>query len=254
MDLGTTRASATLLLGAPLLLLAGLSCDSPSSLCSSVNGDVILLARVDDTETNTRIELAFTDADGSGISRSFCANDTVTVNGEVATKVRRPSGNTVFALNLAAPAATYAIVVTHDDVQTELLAAPEMQSLSLSKPAAGSELSRKDPFTVAWEPALGEAAEVTVIAGDRVGASACLAELFTRDIADTGTFDVPAGSLAVGSGLPDSITCEAFVEIIRLDEVSFELRSGTAFHPDSRMIAASERSIEFQSVPVLPQG
>jgi len=248
MELGrTNRASAALLLGA--LMIAGLSCDSASTLCSSVNGDVLLLARVDDTDTNTRIELAFTDAEGSGISRGFCLNDTVTVNGAEATKVRRPSGNTVFALNLEAPAETYSIIVTHDDVPTELLAAPEAPTLSLSQPAKGVELSRAAPFTVAWEPALGEAGEVTVIAGDTIGASACLAELFIRDIADTGTFDVPAGSLAAGAGLSDSISCEAFVEIIRLDEVPFELRSGTAFHPDSRMIAASERSIEFESVP-----
>ena len=248
MDLSLpTRATAKLLLGG--LLLGGLSCDSPSSLCSAVNGDVILLARVDDTDTNTRIELAFTEAEGSGISRSFCVNDTVTVNGDVATQVRRPSGNTVFALNLEAPAATYSIVVTHDDEPTELLVSPEAPSLSLSQPEAGSVLSRSEPMTVAWEPALGEAGEVTVIAGDTIGGTACLAGLFTRDTPDTGTFEVPAGSLAAGPGFPDSISCEAFVEVIRLDEVPFELRSGSAFHPDSRMIAASERSLEFESVP-----
>ncbi len=239
--------------GAPLLLvaalLAGTSCDSASTLCTSVNGDVILLARVDDNDTNIRLELAFTAAEGSGISRSFCSDDTVTVNGEEATIVRRPSGNTVFALNLDEPAEAYRIVVTHDGAPTELVAAPQAPTLSLSAPSTGSEQSRAEALTVAWEPALGEPAEVTVIAGDTIGGAICIAELFTRDIPDTGTFEVPAGALAVGAGLPESITCDAFVEVLRVDEVPFDLRSGTAFHPDSRMIAASERSIEFESVP-----
>ncbi len=239
--------------GAPLLLagalLAGTSCDSASTLCSSVNGDVILLARVDDNDTNIRLELAFSAAEGSGISRSFCSDDTVTVNGEDAAIVRRPSGNTVFALNLEETAEEYRIVVTHDGTPTELLAAPEAPTLSLTKPSTGSEQSRGGPLAVAWEPALGEGAEVTVIAGDTVGGAACLADLFVRDTPDTGSFDVPAEALVVGAGFPDSISCEAFVEVIRLDEVPFELRSGAAFHPDSRMIAASERSIEFESVP-----
>ena len=251
--IGPSVLAALRLLAPPTLLLAILAagCDSASSLCGAANETVIIRARVDNNDTNTRIELAFTGAaDDSGISRGFCADDTVEVNGQAATKLRRPSGNTVFALNLEEPAEAYAIVITHDGVATELVAEPSAPSLTLTAPTIDNDLSRSASNLIAWEPALGEPEEVRVIVGDVIGGNPCLGELFSADTVDVGSFELAADALVVAAGkFPEKTTCRSFVEVIRLDEVPFEVRSGEAFHPDSRMVAASERSREFNSTP-----
>ncbi len=227
----------------------GSACDNASTLCSTVNSDIVLKARVDDSDTSTRIELAFSEAESSAIPRPFCADDSVTINGQEAALIRRPSGNTIFALNLDEPAETYTIIVNHDGTPTELIAKPEAPVLSLTAPSADSELSRAEPLSVAWEPALGEPEEVTVIVGDKVGGSTCLADLFSADTVDSGAFEVPASSLSVAAGIATKTLCKAFVEVIRLDEVPFTLSRGAAFHPDSRLVAATGRALSFTSAP-----
>ncbi|HGG57917.1 MAG TPA: hypothetical protein ENK31_09000, partial [Nannocystis exedens] len=64
------------------------ACDSASTLCNTANGDIVLSARVDDSDTNTRIELTFSEAEGSAIPRAFCTDDTVTINGQEAALIR----------------------------------------------------------------------------------------------------------------------------------------------------------------------
>ncbi len=227
----------------------GSACGSPSSLCDTANGNIVLSARVDDSDTNTRIELAFFEAEGSAIPRPFCADDSVTINGQKAELIRRPSGNTVFALNLDQPETSYTIIVNHDGTPSELIAAPEAPVLSLTTPTEGSEQSRAETLGITWEPALGEPNKVTVIVGDHVGGNTCLSGLFSADTSDSGTFEVPASSLEVANGIATKTLCEAFVEVIRLDEVAFTLERGTAFHPDSRLVAATGRALSFTSAP-----
>ena len=225
------------------------ACDSASTLCNTANSDIVLSARVDDSDTNTRIELAFSEAEGSAIPRAFCTDDSVTINGQEAALIRRPSGNTVFALNLDEPAATYTIVVDHDGTPSELVAEPKAPVLSLTTPAADSEQSRAEALQITWEPALGEPEIVRVIVGDHIGGNTCLSGLFTADTSDIGSFEVPASSLQVDDSIASKTLCEAFVEVIRLGEVPFTLNRGAAFHPDSRLVAATARTLSFTSAP-----
>jgi len=247
MDTRRSTAAALALVVATL----GSGCDSISSLCNTPNEAIIVSARVDNNDINTRLEIAFNDEDDdSGISRSFCADDTVEVNGQETTKIRRPSGNIVFAMNLDEPASSYAITITHDGTPTELMATPVAPALSLTAPETGGEWSRGLALPIAWEPALGADEEVTVIVGDIIGGNPCLRSLFSAVSPDTGSYELAADSLTVKDGkFPGKTSCEGFIEVIRLDQVAFEQTRGAPFHADSRMVAATERSVEFTSAP-----
>ena len=90
---------------------------------------------------------------------------------------------------------------------------------------------------------------VRVIVGDQIGGNTCLSDLFTADTSDLGSFELPASSLKVDDSVTTKTLCEAFVEVIRLDEVPFTLNRGAAFHSDSRLIAATARTLSFTSAP-----
>lgn len=231
--------------------LAGLACtiDTSGTLCADPNAEIVLTARVDDTGTNVRVELAFA-AVGSSISRGFCVDDTVEVNGQVAAAVRKPSGNTVFALNLAEPATTYTIAVTREEERHEVQVTADAPPLTINAPANGASISRASPLSVAWSPFLGEPAAVVVIVQDEIGGGSCLDPLYRAEVADVGAHSVPAGALSVASGLlEDKASCAAFVEVYREEVLPLVSRAGEPFHADSRLIAATERTIDFTSTP-----
>ncbi|MEZ4379956.1 MAG: hypothetical protein R3A79_01320 [Nannocystaceae bacterium] len=231
--------------------LAGSACevDDPASLCRVAHDQIVVMARVDDSDTSTRIELAFTRAD-SEISRGFCNDDGVTINGRAAEKIRRPSGNTVFNLNLTEPVERYAIAIENDGETTEIVAEVDPTGLAVLGPAPGSSWSRAAAINVSWEAALGEAAELTVIIQDAIGGTTCLEPLYRAVVADVGSYQVPAGSLTVASGVfAAKAECAAFIELLRVDEASFTVARGEAFHPDSRLLAATERAVDFVSTP-----
>ncbi|MCA9659389.1 MAG: hypothetical protein KC486_13670 [Myxococcales bacterium] len=250
----SARLAKLAVVAAGVVGLAGLAaaCDSdnPASLCGAANEGIQVVARVDDHDTSTRIELAFMEVDGGGISRGFCSDDVVTINGREAEKIRRPSGNTVFNLNLAEPVDRYTIAVENDGKTTELVADVEATALAVTGPAPGSGWSRAGPLKISWEAALGESSELTVIIQDAIGGSTCLEPLYRAVVADVGAYEVPAETLTVASGVfAAKAECDAFIELLRVDEVAFDVRSGAGFHADSHLLFATERGIDFVSKP-----
>lgn len=243
---------ALLVVGAPAVAGLAAACDgdNPASLCGAANEGIQVVARVDDHDTSTRIELAFMEVDGGGISRGFCSDDVVTINGREAERIRRPSGNTVFNLNLSEPVDRYTIAVENDGKTTELVAEVDATALAVTGPASGVRRSRAAPLSISWEGALGESAEITVIIQDAIGGSTCLEPLYRAVVADVGAYEVPAESLTVASGVfAAKAECDAFIELLRVDEVAFEVRSGAGFHADSRLLFATERALDFVSAP-----
>ena len=69
-------------------------------------------------------------------------------------------------------------------------------------------------------------------------------------VADVGAYEVPAETLTVASGVfAAKAECDAFIELLRVDEVAFDVRSGAGFHADSHLLFATERGIDFVSKP-----
>lgn len=232
-----------------LALALGCTVDTPSTLCDTPNGSIVMIARVDDNGTNVHLELAF-HAEGEDVSRPFCVDDQVRVNGRAAAALRKPNGHTVFALNLGRPASAYTVQVVRDGDTHEFQAAPVAPDFDIVAPAHRSEHSRAAPLEIAWTPALGDPATVTLLIGDTVDGVTCLAELYRESLVDDGGHQLPAATLAVGGGqIEGKSACEGFVELIRVDAVPLETLVGDPLHEDSRMIAATERAVIITSIP-----
>ena len=208
-----------------------------------------MIARVDDNGANVHLELAF-HAEGEDVSRPFCVDDEVRVNGRAAAALRKPNGHTVFALNLGQPASAYTVEVIRDGEGHRFQASPVAPDFEIVAPVHRSEHPRSAPLEIAWTPALGDPATLTLLIGDTVDGVTCLAELYRESLVDDGGHQLATATLAVGDGQIESKSaCEGFVELIRVDAVAVETLAGDPFHEDSRLIAATERAVIFTSIP-----
>ncbi|MBK8261626.1 MAG: hypothetical protein IPK80_09830 [Nannocystis sp.] len=234
-----------------LLFTSGLACelDDPATLCGVDNADVILAARIDDSDTNVRVELAFRRADGGGVARPFCADDEVLVNSRRAEAIRKPNGHTVFAQNIGRASAEYRIELRRRGEVHRVLATIPLIPLEVTAPLAGAQLSRAQPLDVAWREAAPDQ-QVTVLVIDQIDGQTCFAAAYEAIVADSGAHQVPASALtSTDAQFDHKVSCEALVEVIRLRESALEPLDGEPLHPDSRFVAATERLIPFTAVP-----
>jgi len=240
---------------ASALVLVLLACevDEPATLCRTPLAQVALDGRVDDTDTNVRVELAFRDVERSAVARSFCVDDEIRVNNRKATAIRRPSGDTVFALDLSRAAAEYTIQLVRASDTHTWKATFEVVPLEVIEPIQGASISRADPIAVAWVDPTDADRSISILVRDEIDGEDCFAAPYEAEVPDVGAAEVPAGVLTSTSQLFDhTVTCDAFLELLREQESALEVAAGEALHPESVVVAATARQVDFTSVPALP--
>ena len=234
---------------AALALALACEVDSPATLCKTPLDEVVLAGRLDDSDTTVRVELAFRAAEG-GASRRFCVDDEVRINGRRAAAIRKPSGDTVFALNLARAVSEYEIALIRDGERHAWIARVDDLPLEILTPDPGAALSRAQPFPVTWQGVAPEGRTLTVMVRDRIDGEACLAAPYTAEVPDLGAAEIPAGVLTSTSALFDhKVSCDAFLELFRRQESDLAVAAGDPLHPESRLIAATERQVDLILVP-----
>lgn len=235
------------------LVLLACEVDEPATLCRTPLAQVALDGRVDDTDTNVRVVLAFRDVERSAVARAFCVDDEIRVNNRKTTAIRRPSGDTVFALDLSRAAAEYTIQLVRAGDTHTWKATFEVIPLEVVEPTQGVSIPRTNAIAVAWVDATAADRSISILVRDEIDGDECFADPYEAKVPDVGAAEIPAGVLTSTSELFDhTITCDAFLELLREQESALEVAAGDALHPESVVVAATTRKVDFVSSPPPP--
>lgn len=242
----------------PALALAALAsgCSEPSDACIALSEeDIVLTAYITDTGDRARaeVELQRVDGDERSIPLRLCDKNTLTIDGVRATRVRRPSGASVYRADLAAiadAAATHSFLLRDDKDEVEYAATVDAPAFTITAPVSGVELSRSQNWDLAWTPARPEATIIVRI-DDVIDGETCLGAPVELELPDDGAEPIDSLALKVSIESLEMVDrCAATLRLARTTEAPLEPRRGAArLHPDSRVEAATSRELLFTSVP-----
>lgn len=238
-----------------LAALAG--CNEPSDACVELSESGLLVTAYinDDGErARTEIEVRRGGEDDAGLALGLCDGSALYVDGERATRVRRPSGAYVYRADAAAiegETAEYVLMLRDDDFRAEYLVAVEAPAFEITAPKPGVELSRAADWDVAWTPSR-PGAMIRARVDDVIDGLACLGAPIELELPDEGAAKISPGQLKVdAAGLPSVDACDATIRLSRVATTSLEPAGGgtSQLHADSRAVAATSRELKFTSVP-----
>jgi hypothetical protein len=256
MPLGSLRRRAAL-----LCLLGGagaaaaLACNEPSDACADLaESDLIVVVYINDDGKRARTEIEVRRGDPDSLALALCKDSALYVDGQQAKRIRRPSGAHVYRVD-AAPitgeSAKYTLQLRDDGYRAEYLVNVTAPSFEITSPAKGVQLSRAATWDIAWTPARpGETIRVRV--DDVVDGESCLGAPIELELPDEGAARINPGQLKVdAAGLPSVDVCDATLRLSRTAATALMPVGGGAsgLHPDSRVLAATSRELEFSSVP-----
>lgn len=236
------------------VLAAG--CGEPSDACIALSEeDIVLTAYLTDTGSRARaeVELVRVSGDERSIPLRLCDRNQLFIDGARTTRVRRPSGSSVYRADIkkiADVATTHTFVLRDDRDEVEYTATVDAPAFEITAPAAGVSLSRTSSWDLAWTPAR-PGATMTVVVDDVIDGETCLGAPIELALPDEGAAQIISGELKVSEeGLAAVDQCAATIRLARTTEAALEPRRGDArLHPDSRVEAATSRELLFTSVP-----
>jgi len=228
-------------------------CREHSDACVALSEDDLhLLAYITDDGTRARAEIEVR-RDDADLALGLCEGSALYVDGQQATRVRRPSGASVYKVDVPeveGDTITRTLSLRDDDFRRDYTATLAAPAFEFTAPMPGVELSRAATWDLAWAPARPDA-EIHARVSDVVDGKSCLGAPIELDLPDAGTAQISPGQLKVdAAGLPTVDRCEATIRLERLAEAALESSSGDSrLHQDSRVLAATMRELAFTSVP-----
>lgn len=243
-----------------VLALAALAvgCSAPSGACIELSEEDLLLAAYitdDGVKARAEVEVRRSDDEDGGVPLRLCDKSALYVDGVRATRVRRPSGASVYRADLKVRAGDVATRHTlrlvdgeHSHDYEATLDAP---AFAITSPAAGVELSRTAMWDLAWEPARPDAT-IRARVDDVIDGETCLGAPIELELPDAGNAKIGSGQVEVAkTGLAAVDKCDAYIQLARLATAPLVPTGGAAsrLHPDSFVEAATSRELPFLSVP-----
>lgn len=237
-----------------VVLAAG--CGEPSDACIALSEeDIVLTAYITDNGERARaeVELVRLDGDERSIPLRLCDKNALYIDGARATRVRRPSGASVYRADIAAvadAAATHTFLLRDDRDEVEYTATVDAPAFAITAPKSGVELSRSATWDLAWSPARPGATIVARV-DDVIDGETCLGAPVELELPDEGAAQISSGELKVDvEGLAAVDTCAATIRLARTTASALAPKRGAArLHPESRVEAATSRELPFTSVP-----
>ena len=231
-------------------------CREHSDACVALSEDALhLTTYVTDDGTRARAEIEVRRGeDAADLALGLCDDSALYVDGKQATRVRRPSGASVYKVDvavLAGDVVTRTLSLRDDDFRGDYTLTIEAPAFEFTAPAPGVELSRAATWDVAWTPAR-PGALIRARVSDVVDGESCLGAPIDLELPDAGAAQISPGQLKVdAAGLPTVDKCHATLRLSRLATAALEPADGDSsrLHADSLVLAATLRELEFTSVP-----
>lgn len=243
--------------GIALVALAAACCNAPSDACIDLSEeDLLVTAYITDNGVKARAEVELRRAsDDSGVPLRLCDRNELYVDGTRATRVRRPSGASVYRAEVAVLAVdeptTHTLRLVDDGDAREYAATVDAPPFTITAPSPGVELSRGAMLDLAWEPAR-PAATIMARVDDAIDGETCLGAAIELELADAGSAKIGSGAVEVAEkGFAALDKCDAYIQLARVAIAPLAPLGGAAsrLHPDSFVEAATSRELPFISVP-----
>ncbi len=237
------------------LIAAG--CSEPSDACIGLSEeDLIVSAYITDNGVKARAEVELRRAsDDSGVPLRLCDKSELYVDGKRATRVRRPSGASVYRVEVAVlteeAEATHRLRLVEDRDAHEYTATVDAPPFSITTPKAGVELSRGAMLDLAWEPARPDATIMARV-DDAIDGQTCLGVPIELELPDSGAAKIGSDQVEVAKeGAAAVDKCDAYIQLARVAVAPLAPVGGAAsrLHPDSFVEVATSRELPFLSVP-----
>lgn len=243
----------------PVLALVALAsgCSAPSDACIELSEqELVLTAYITDNGAKARAEVELRRVDDdSGVPLRLCDKSVLYVDGEPATRVRRPSGASVYRADIAVLAAdvatTHTFRLVDGDDSHEYTATIDAPAFAITAPTPGVELSRSAMWDLAWSPARPDAT-IRARVDDAIDGETCLGAPIELELPDAGAAKIGSGQVEVAqTGLAAVDKCDAYIQLARVAAAPLVPTGGAAsrLHPDSFVEAATSRELPFLSVP-----
>lgn len=242
--------------GRAVLAVVALTCGcrEHSDACVALSeGDLRLTAYLTDDGTRARTEIEVR-RDDDDLAHGLCDGSALYVDGARATRVRRPSGASVYKVDVAVlegDEVTRTLTLRDDDFRADYTATIDAPAFEFTAPEPGVELSRAATWDLAWTPTR-PGAVIHARVSDVVDGEACLGVPIELELPDAGAAQISPGQLEVdAAGLPTVDRCEATIRLERVASTPLERSDGggSRLHQDSRLVASTMRELAFTSVP-----
>lgn len=250
-----------MLLRRPALAFAALAalapgCNERSDACIALSeDDVVMTAYILDNGARARAEVEFRRAgEEDGVPLRLCDKSSLHVDGASTTRVRRPSGASVYRAEvprIAAEATTHSFSLRDGEDAYEYTATIDAPAFLIVAPKPGARLSRVAMWDLAWSPPRPGATIVARV-DDTIDGETCLGAPVVLELPDAGSAKIGSGQLEVAEqGIAAVDQCDAYIQLSRTAVAALEPTGGATsrLHPDSRVEAATSRELAFVSVP-----
>lgn len=231
-------------------------CSEPSDACIALSEeDIVLSAYITDNGERARAEVELVRVEGEerSIPLRLCEKNALFIDGARTTRVRRPSGASVYRADVAPiadKAATHTFLLRDDRDEVEYTASIDAPAFAITAPTSGVELSRTATWDLAWTPSR-PGQTIVVRLDDVIDGLTCLGTPLELELPDEGAAQIVSGELKVSEeGLAAIEKCAATIRLARTTRTALAVKRGAArLHPDSHVEAATSRELPFTSVP-----
>lgn len=240
-----------------LVALAATGCSGSSDACIELSEeDLVVSAYITDSGAKARAEVEVRRAGDEGsVPLRLCDKSALYVDGVRATRVRRPSGASVYRAEVPVragdTATTHTLRLIDGEDSHDYAATVDAPAFAITSPTAGIELSRTAMWDLAWTPARPDAT-IRARVDDVIDGETCLGAPIELELPDAGSAKIGSGQVEVAkTGLAAVDKCDAYIQLARVATAPLVPAGGAAsrLHPDSFVEAATSRELPFLSVP-----